>query len=351
MKQVNASQRAAALIHEAIDVLQRADHAPHSPVNTFLTAKLRRECRRTAARLRQHKALPRYGNLHTAEELADIYERTVQRDEILEQALRDFRRITLDLGRVMDESATDPEVGKTIQTLIRELKRSAEEHGPGSEAAGRYRQLQILAWFGQRYHFHKRRQRLPPPLDVPLASDPFVELRNQMSAAQQLVSPPSGEAVIAIPPDGSDSGRGRIFLRIGIGEASWIGSFERGHASVSTICMMPDGMHLFVSAEGAGYVIEVKSRMLVEQIGTEITGVMLDEPMTLFVVNHNDQRLEAFGRSGRLWKTDIIGSGGFRRMALTDDALIGEARHPSLPGWARFSVNLATGEVHRRSSR
>jgi hypothetical protein len=43
MKNANASERAAALVHEALDVLQRADNAPHSPVNTFLPANLRRE--------------------------------------------------------------------------------------------------------------------------------------------------------------------------------------------------------------------------------------------------------------------------------------------------------------------
>jgi hypothetical protein len=53
--------------------------------------------------------------------------------------------------------------------------------------------------------------------------------------------------------------------------------------------------------------------------------------------------LEAFGRTGRLWKTDTISSGGFRRLALTDDELVGEARHPA--AWVRFSVKLATGAV------
>jgi hypothetical protein len=52
--------------------------------------------------------------------------------------------------------------------------------------------------------------------------------------------PSPGQAVIAIPPEERDSGRGRVFLRIGIGEASWIGSFEIGHMSVSKIVMMPD---------------------------------------------------------------------------------------------------------------
>lgn len=39
--------------------------------------------------------------------------------------------------------------------------------------------------------------------------------------------------------------------------------------------------HLFVSADGAGYIIEAGSRTLVETIGTEVAGVMRDEAMTL----------------------------------------------------------------------
>jgi hypothetical protein len=45
------------------------------------------------------------------------------------------------------------------------------------------------------------------------------------------------------------------------------------------------------------------------------------------------------------WKTDTISSRGFRRTAITDTRLVGEARHPSRPGWAGFSVKLTTGEV------
>jgi hypothetical protein len=71
----------------------------------------------------------------------------------------------------------------------------------------------------------------------------------------------------------------------------------------------------------------------------------------VFVVDHNGLSLEAFGGTGRLWKTDPIGCGGFRRMAITDTTLVGEARHPFPPWWARFSVKLATGEVRFEDGR
>jgi hypothetical protein len=65
MKNDNASERAAALVQEAIDVLQRTESAPDSPVNTFLTGDMRRKYRRAARLLREQKTQPRYKNLHS----------------------------------------------------------------------------------------------------------------------------------------------------------------------------------------------------------------------------------------------------------------------------------------------
>jgi hypothetical protein len=112
-------------------------------------------------------------------------------------------------------------------------------------------------------------------------------------------------------PEGQDSGRPRVFLRIGIGDASWIGSFEIGHMDLGTVSLMPYGKHLFVSAKGAGYIIDLKSPTLVEQIGTDVAGVMWDDLRMVFIVDHDGMSLEAFGGSGHLWKTDIISSEGF----------------------------------------
>ena len=113
--------------------------------------------------------------------------------------------------------------------------------------------------------------------------------------------------------------------------------------SVGLVSMMPDDQHLFVSAKGAGYIIDLKSRTLVEEIGNDVARVHLDEPRTFFVIDHDGKSLEAFGRNGRLWKSGIISCGGFRELSLTYDSLIGEARQAS--GWTEFSVDLATGAV------
>lgn len=344
MQNLKAPERAVALMHEALDVLQRAEQAPDSPVNTFLTAEKRRKLRRDAKRLRGQQVEPRYKNLHSADELADIYEHTVQRDEIIEKEVRDFQRITMALGRVLEEK--DPEVGNAIGTFIKELKQSAEEHGPGSEAALRYQRLHSLWWFGGEVHAHRRKPPPPGSWNVFPARDSSVQARLELTASKILHSPPSpDEAVVVIPPEGKDSGRERVFLRIGLGEASWTGSFEIGHMSVGTVIMMPGDKHIFVSAKGAGYIIDLESRTLVEQIGTHVAGVTMDAPRTLFLVDHNGMSLEMFGKSGRLWKTDTISSGGFRGVALADNSIVGEARRACPAEWVRFSVELATGEV------
>ena len=298
MRNQNASERVAELLHEMIDVLQRGENAPDSPVDTFVPAKMRRSMRRHAERLRRREIQPRFKNLYTAEQLAGIFEATVRRDEIRQQTGAELLRIGREIARLIEQ---DPEgTRKSWETVFMETFWRAREHGPGSEAAARYRQLQRLSQLAKTYQFDRRRQKSFDKSRHAAAHDP--RERIPLIPAELLDSAPEGEAVIPFPPEGEDSGRCRILLRIGVGASSWIGSFECGFKTVSTISMMPDGKHLFVSANGAGYILEERSRTLVERTGTEIVGVGRDEDMTLFIVNHNDVSFEAFGPGGRLWK-------------------------------------------------
>jgi hypothetical protein len=351
MKNESAADRAVALVHEVLDVLVRIENAPRSPVFDFLTAEKRREMRRNARRLRQQKAGPRYPNLYTAEELADIYERTAQRDEILETCFREFNRISPELGDLLEPK--DPEVRDRIESYFREMKQAALEHGPDSEAAQRFRQIKFLEQAGEARRDDQRRQREQAPACILAGPDPVAQFWMDATAAECLHELPEGAEVFAFPPEseGEDSGRGRLYFRIGLGPASWIGSFERGDLHGSTIYMMPDRKHLFVSADGAGYIIDFATRTLVERIGTQAAWVIRDEPLSLFVVNHNGLSLEAFGPAGRLWKTVPIGAAGFREMGITDDSIVGEALCPWPPAWVPFSVSIATGEIRFRGSR
>src|SRR3954453_13236514 len=197
MKEDNASERAAALLQQILDVLQRAENAPDSPVNTFVPGKRRRLLRRGAERLRRGEAQPQYKNLFTAEQLADIYQQTILRDEIREQADAEFLRIGREIARAIEEDG--PTVRKTFEALYLETLRSARENGPGSEAAQRLRQLRSLVRFAQRYGADKRRQKRSDPRVRAAAHD--AEGRIPLIPAEVLASPPSGEAVIAIPPE------------------------------------------------------------------------------------------------------------------------------------------------------
>jgi hypothetical protein len=229
MKNDDASARAVALMNQAIDALQRAQRAPDSPVPTYAPAKLRRELRREAARLRQGKTEPRYKNLHTAEGLADIYERTVRRDEMVEQTRKELRRIDFQLRRLLEENG--PEAITAIGAMAMETQRLADENGPGSEAAQRYRQLQFLAWRG-RHRSDRRRQRTPAPPRLHLTRDPSVEERYEMSAAdpprRRPVRPSSRFRRKATAPDtdesfcasGSENGRGWAASNAGAGAAA-----------------------------------------------------------------------------------------------------------------------------------
>jgi hypothetical protein len=97
--------------------------------------------------------------------------------------------------------------------------------------------------------------------------------------------------------------------RIGLGNASWIGTFEIGYTKIGSISLMPDNKHLFVSAKGAGYIIDARTHTLIEQVGTHVAFVWVDAANTLLMVDHNGMSFEMFGKSGRLWKTDTISAG------------------------------------------
>ena len=71
---------------------------------------------------------------------------------------------------------------------------------------------------------------------------------------------------------------------------------------------------------------------------------MRDEPMTVFIVNHNGMSLEAFGQERPPLETGAISS---RRISRNVDhgRPASSVKHGRHPGWTDFSVDLATGEV------
>ncbi|HEX3582002.1 MAG TPA: hypothetical protein VH087_09595, partial [Thermoanaerobaculia bacterium] len=168
--------------------------------------------------------------------------------------------------------------------------------------------------------------------------------------AEILDAPPDGEPVLAFPAEGTDPARARVLMRVGLGPASWVGSFEQGNTQHCTVQLLPDRKHLLVTAGGAGYLLDLESRALVERIGDDIVSVGDAYNRSVYFVNHGNRSFEAFGIPGRLWKTGTIGCGEFRNLDVDGETFVGEARQESEPEWVRFAVKLATGEVLWRSA-
>ncbi|HEX7136696.1 MAG TPA: hypothetical protein VF219_02575 [Vicinamibacterales bacterium] len=345
MKKENKAQRAVALVNAAIDAMRRAQNAPDSPVNRYTSIEERRDLRRKARRLRKGQLKPIHENLHDGLELADIFEATAQRDDTLDEARTAFMQANLELEPIILEG--DPEVEKALDRLVAQMELEAREAGPGSEAALRLGCLQFLGEAGEKWHDQHRRQNASGMMHIAprLTSDPLIQARMEAAAAEILTSLPDGEQVWTFPAEDSGNGRGRLLLRIGVRPVWWIASFERGNKGPSTVQLMPGDTHFFVSAAGAGYIIEALTRTLVEKIGDDVVTVGFDESRTLFFVNHDDRVLEAFAPFGRrLWKTENIGC-GFRGLTLNENHIVGEAQLSSDAEWSAFAVDLATGEV------
>ena len=337
------AERAVALVNAAIDAMRRAQTAPDSPVNHYTSVPERSELRRKAKRLRKGQLQPTHQNIHTGEQLADIYDRTVQRDDVFDRERLNFMHANRELEPIIKEG--DPEVQKALDALVDEMQRAAREDGPGSEADYRLQCLQFLGAAGQKWHDQKRRDPNTSPtmhIAPQLTSDPLAQRRMEVAAAEILTSVPDGEQVWKFPPE--DSGARRLLLRIGVKPVSWIASFERGNKGPSTVQLMPGDTHFFVSAAGAGYIIEAETRTLVEKIGDDVVSVGFDDSRTRFFVNHDDRCLQAFGPAGWLWTSEEIGL-GFRGLMLNGKYLLGEAQRTAEAEWSTFSVDVATGEV------
>lgn len=342
MNNQNACERVLELLEQTVRLLIRGESAPDSPIQNVTTTDERREMRRLADRLLNGEADVRFKNLYNRKQLAAILLATVKRDQMRHEIREEFFRLAFEIGAAIHEDP--PGTRKIFEKFFLAALLESKEGGPGSEGERRYRQLQKIVEFVKLCSAEKRRQRGSKVERRPrLAHDPTKRI--PMIPAEIIDAPLPGETVIPIPPE-NPYAFDRMFIRIGVGKSSWVGNFASGLHPSSTVFMMPDGKHLFVSASGAGYILDLKSRTLVERTGSEVVGTHRNDSMTLFLVIHNGESLEGFGPNGRLWRTEPIGS-GLRKIRYTDEEVIGEAWQTAERQWVAFAVDVATGEVRR----
>jgi hypothetical protein len=309
------------------------------------TGQERRAMRRAADRLLAGEADVVFKNLYSRKQLIRILEDTIRRDEGREKIRDEFFRLGEELGRAIHEDPPGTRIA--FDEFWSDLTRQAKEDGPGSLAEARRRQLEklerVIKALGTS-RTSSRRQKQPRKPGRQRAHDPSTRI--PMIPAQIIDSPLPGETVIPFPAE-DHAGLERMFIRIGLGTAAWVGKFACGLQLTSTVFMLPNAKHLFVSAWGMGYILDLKSRTLVERTGTEIVGTHRNDSMTIFLVIHNSQSLEAFGPHGRLCKTDPLGTGGIRKIRYTAEAVTGEAWQKAERQWVGFTIDAATGAVRR----
>jgi hypothetical protein len=346
MKESTPAERVKELLNEVIDLFLESESIPDSPHELVTTGQERRAMRRHADRLRNGEAEVVSKNLYSRKQLIRIFEDTIRRDEGREKVRDEFFRLAEELANVIHEDPPGARIA--FAEFFSDLIRQAKEDGPGSLAEARRRQLEKLERVVAALRTTNRRSKQPQKPGRVRAHDPSTRI--PMIPAQIIDSPLPGETVIPIPAE-DHAGLERMFIRIGVGTSSWVGRFACGFHPSSTVFMMPNAKHLFVSASGMGYILDLKSRTLVERTGTEIVGTHRNDLMTIFLVIHSGQSLEGFGPQGRLWKTEPLGSGGIRKIGYTDEAVIGEAWQKAEREWVRFSIDAATGAVRKERDR
>jgi len=167
-----------------------------------------------------------------------------------------------------------------------------------------------------------------------------------MSAAEILSGlPPYGERAIPFPAEGVSAHREGLVVRIGEGEAAWVGNFQPGLSRLNAVEILPNKQDVLVVSGGAGYVIDPGRRSLVREVGAAIIGIIRYPPANLLILNHQGIAFEAIGPEGSVWKTHRISWDGFRNVRVVAEQILGEAWRPFAPEWIEFSVDIQTGRV------
>lgn len=162
MKKKYPSERAAELFNKAIEALKRIEEAPYSPIGKSHNAKERRELRRNVLQLRRGQTVPQFAGVKRADEFADILLVTIERDQIVEDASRDFKSVEKELDQI---ARKDGEAcGDTFKMMYDEAVEGALRNGPASEDAQRVRLMHLIASLGQRMGTQMRRKNESRPV-------------------------------------------------------------------------------------------------------------------------------------------------------------------------------------------
>lgn len=128
------------------------------------------------------------------------------------------------------------------------------------------------------------------------------------------------------------------------GSQKWIGNFQPGLGGIDDVVEHIDGNHIIVIAGGQAYVIDPKTRLLVNDFGGQIEYVdsILELQMLLF---GNGLWFEAIGERGFIWRTRRLSWDGMRAIRQEGISLSGEGYDPMTDSWVSFTVDLTSGDA------
>ena len=128
------------------------------------------------------------------------------------------------------------------------------------------------------------------------------------------------------------------------GAEPWVGNFQRGLSSYDAAHLHPDARGLVVVAGGQAYVVEPKSRQLIETFGAQVcwSEQIAEHQLLVF---HNGLWFNAYGPGGQLWQTRRLSWDGVRVESISYPSLSGEAWTFDGDRWVSFALDLRSGEV------
>lgn len=122
----------------------------------------------------------------------------------------------------------------------------------------------------------------------------------------------------------------------------WVGNFQRGLSSYDAAHNHPNSRDLVVVAGGQAYVVEPRTRHLLETFGAQIcwSQSVADHDLLLF---HNNLWFTAYGPGGLLWKSRRLSWDGVRIHSLEWPWLHGKAWTFDGDRWVPFALDLRGG--------
>ncbi|MBS0193226.1 MAG: hypothetical protein JSR34_03205 [Proteobacteria bacterium] len=154
--------------------------------------------------------------------------------------------------------------------------------------------------------------------------------------------PPYGPLALSFSATGMGShSEGFVVRFIPASGETWIGNFNPGLSSLSTVVCHPNEAHIIVVAGGTGYVVDPISRQVLSNFGGQIT---LAQELSAHqaVLFGNGLWFELLGRDGFAWRSNRVSWDGMKDIAITEQHIIGKAWCFD-DTWHEFKVSLASG--------